>query len=297
VITCHNYGRFLRDAVGSVWRQTLGDVELIVVDDGSTDDTPAVAADLPGIRYIRQEHAGLSAARNTGWRASRGGYVSFLDADDRLLPQALRLGVACAAAHPDAAFVWGHYVMIDAAGRQVPHPHRACVTSDHYQALLRSNYITMHATVLYRHETLKRHGGFDPSLAACEDYDLYLRVARQAPIVCHHDIVAEYRRHGANMSLNSGLMLSATLRVLGAQRAHVRGHARLKEAYREGVAFWQRYYGEALLNEVSTRARSGLSWRKTARLLALLLRCYPRGLARRTAHFTKRLFADRLGFR
>ncbi|SRR6266446_3527033 len=296
VITCHNHGRFLRDAVGSVRRQTFTDLELIVVDDGSTDDTPAVAATLPAARYIRQDHAGLSAARNSGWRASRGRYVSFLDADDRFLPQALQVGVTCAVMHPDAAFVSGHYVDIDASGLRIPRRHQPCATSNHYEELLRSNYIGMHATVLYRREALERLGGFDPSLAAGEDYDLYLRVARQAPIVCHHELVAEYRRHDANMSLNAALMLSASLRVLARQRKHVRGHTHLEEAYREGLTFWRRVYGESLLDEVSMRMRTGVSKRTTVRLLLLLLRYYPHGLARRTTRFTKRLVSDRFRF-
>jgi len=297
VITCYDHGRFLRDAVRSVWRQTFTDLEVIVVDDGSTDDTPAVAADLSEIQYIRQGHSGLSVARNTGWRASRGRYVSFLDADDRLLPDALRLGVACAAAHPDAAFVSGHYVVIDGSGLRLPGRPRPCVTSDHYQALLRSNYIGMHATVLYRHETLERYGGFDPSLPAAEDYDIYLRVARQAPVVCHPGLVAEYRWHGANMSLDSGLMLKATLRVLCRQRAHARGHDRLERAYGEGVRFWQQLFGEPLLYEVGARVRTGGSWSAIERLLAVLLRYYPLGLGRRTLRFTKRLIRGRVCLR
>jgi glycosyltransferase involved in cell wall biosynthesis len=289
VITCHNHGRFLRDAVASVARQTLADVEVIVVDDGSTDDTPSVAAELPAIRYVRQDHAGLSAARNAGWRASRGRYVSFLDADDRLLPQALAVGTACAAAHPDAAFVSGHYVVIDAEGRRTSDHRRPCVTSEHYRALLRSNYIGMHATVLYRRETLERHDGFDVTLPASEDYDLYLRVARQAPIVCHPEVVAEYRWHGANMSGNSALMLCSTLRVLGRQREHVRGHSALEQAYRDGGTFWRRLFGDPLLDELGARVRAGGPWGTAARLLWVSVRYYPLGLVRRTGRFMRGL--------
>lgn len=293
MITCHNHGRFLRDAVDSVSRQTFRDFEVIVVDDGSTDDTPAVAAALPEIRYIRQAQAGLSAARNTGWRASRGRYLVFLDADDRLLPEALRVGTTCSESNPDAALVSGHYVVIDAAGVQVSHRYRPCVATDHYQSLLRSNYIGMHATVLYRRETLERHGGFDQSLPAGEDYDLYLRVARQQPIVCHPEVVAEYRWHGANMSLDSGLMLSATLRVLARQHRHVRGNPALSQAYREGVAFWRRLFGEPLLDEVGTRMRAR-AWKKTVRLLGVALQYYPGGLARRAMRFTRRMLTGRV---
>jgi glycosyltransferase involved in cell wall biosynthesis len=294
VITCHNHARFVRDAVGSVRRQTFTGLEVIVVDDGSADDTPAVAAGLSGIRYIRQAHSGLSAARNTGWQAGRGRYVSFLDADDRFLPHALQAGVTCAAAHPDAAFVSGHYVVIDGAGTRVSTRPRPCVTSDHYEALLRSNYIGMHGTVLYRRETLERYGGFDPALPAAEDYDIYLRVARQAPVVCHREVVAEYRWHDANMSLDSALMLTATLRVLGRQREHTRGHPRFERAYREGVRFWQHLFGEPLLAEVGARIRIRGSSRTIARLLVVLMRHYPLGLARRTLGFTKRLLSCRV---
>jgi glycosyltransferase involved in cell wall biosynthesis len=293
VITCHNHGRFLRAAVESVRRQAFTHSEIIVVDDGSTDETPEITASLPDIRCIRQAWQGLSAARNTGWRASRGRFVSFLDADDRLLPGALQAGMAWAATQPSAAFVSGHYVVIDANAVQKSSRFRPCVMSDHYRALLCSNYIGMHATVLYRRETLERHGGFDPSLPASEDYDLYLRVARVEPVVCHPEVVAEYRWHGANMSLDSALMLSTTLRVLARQREHVRGNPAYEAAYRSGVAFWQNLFGERLLDEVSRRVRTGASWSVTARMLAVLLRRYPLGVARRVVRVAKRLSRGR----
>ena len=288
VIPCHNHGRFLRDAVESVRRQTFGDFEVIVVDDGSVDDTQAVAAQFPDIHHICQTHQGLSAARNTGWRASRGRYLVFLDADDRLLLHALRAGVDHVMAHPSAAFVSGHYVMIDADGVQVAKRDRPCVTSDHYGALLRSNYIGMHATVVYRREALSQFGGFDPALRACEDYDLFLRMARRAPAVCHPDVVAEYRWHNGNMSRDNALMLRSALGVLGRQWRHVRGHRSHEDAYREGVAFWQRLFGESLLDDVATRVDTGAAWGTTVRMLAVLLRYYPRGLARRVARVARR---------
>jgi glycosyltransferase involved in cell wall biosynthesis len=215
--------------------------------------------------------------------------VVFLDADDRLLPPALQFGVDAALAHPEAAFVYGHYAMIDADGVQRVIDHRPCVTSDHYRALLRSNYIGMHATVVYRRETLSRFGGFDPSLRACEDYDLFLRIARAATVVCHPDLVAEYRWHGANMSRNNTLMLGSALRVLRRQRPHARGHMAYEAAYREGVAFWQGLYGEALLDDVARRVYGGASWATTIRMLTVLLRYYPRAVARQAARVARRL--------
>ena len=171
------------------------------------------------------------------------------------------------------------------------------MASDHYRALLRANYIGMHATVLYRRETLERYGGFDESLPACEDYDLFLRVARQSSILCHPAIVAEYRWHGANMSLNSELMLRTTLHVLGRQREHVRGNAGLEEAYQEGVVFWQRLYGDPLLEELVMRLRTDRSWRIAAHLLVVLLRYYPRGLVRLLGRVTKWLIRHHVWLR
>jgi glycosyltransferase involved in cell wall biosynthesis len=289
VICCHNHGRFLRDAVESVRRQTFGPFEVVVVDDGSVDETPTITAGLEGIRCVRQTNQGLSAARNTGWRVSRGRYVVFLDADDRLLPQALQCGLDAALAHPAAAFVSGHYTIIDAEGAQTGIIHPPCVTSDHYAALLRRNYIGMHATVVYRRDTLSRFGGFDASLPACEDYDLFLRVARQAPIVCHPHVVAEYRWHGGNMSRNNALMLRSALSVLARQWPHVRGHRSYEAAYRDGVAFWQRVFGDALLDDVADRVYGGASWPTTLRMLAVGLRHHPRGVARRAVRVARRL--------
>jgi glycosyltransferase involved in cell wall biosynthesis len=289
VITCYDYARFLREAVESVRHQTLTDFEVIVVDDGSTDDTPTVAASLPGIRFIRQANQGLSAARNTGWRASRGRYLVFLDADDRLLPDALQAGIAAAQAHPDAGFVSGHYAMIDAHGTRGVVMVPPCVASDHYGALLRRNYIGMHATVVYPRETFDRFGGFDRALSSCEDYDVYLRIARSAPIVCHPQVVAEYRWHGGNMSRNNTVMLATALRVLRRQWPHVRGRPAHEAAYRAGVAYWQELFGEPLLDDFAGRLYAGSVGGPTLRMLAVLLRCHPGGLGRRATKVARRL--------
>src|SRR5262249_10534183 len=158
------------------------------------------AARYPGVRYVRQRNQGLSSASNAGLRATWCPYVAFLAADDRLLPEATEAGVSCMEAHPDCAFVSGHYRLIDAAGGLLDFEPCACAIKDHYRELLRGNYIGMHATVLYRRGVLQRMGGFDIALRHCEDYDLYLRIARSWPIYCHHKVVAEYRLHGANKS-------------------------------------------------------------------------------------------------
>ena len=107
VVTCFNQGRYLADAVESARHQTCDRTELIIVDDGSTDDTAAVAAQVGVAQLIRQANAGLPAARNAGLYRARGKYITFLDADDLLLPKAIELGLACHNATPGCAFVYG----------------------------------------------------------------------------------------------------------------------------------------------------------------------------------------------
>ena len=120
VIPCYNQGRFLAEAVASATAEGELVSEIVVVDDGSTDETPTVATRDRSVRYLRQERKGLSEARNSGWRASSGDYIVFLDADDRLLPGAAAAGLETFLRWPHAAFVFGHYELIDGLGAVLP---------------------------------------------------------------------------------------------------------------------------------------------------------------------------------
>src|SRR5688572_30244041 len=100
VIPCYNHGRYLGEAIDSVLRQTWAQVEIIVVDDGSTDDTAQVAGRYDRVRYVHQANSGLAAARNAGARAGSGGHFVFLDADDRLTPAAIESGMRCFKMNP-----------------------------------------------------------------------------------------------------------------------------------------------------------------------------------------------------
>ncbi len=283
VIPCYNHARFLGEAIESVLDQTRRDVEVVVVDDGSTDDTAAVAASHPGVVYVRQQNRGLAAARNTGIRASRGEHLVFLDADDRLLPNAIEAGLDCFARHPDAAFVSGDHRRVALDGTPIETPEVPRVQGDHYLALLQGNYIGMHATVMYRRDALARAGGFDSRLPACEDYDLYLRIARDLPVHQHEALVAEYRRHDGNMSCDLRLMLGTVLRVLRAQEPHVRTDPRRREARQAGLAIWKAYYGDELLRQVKADLRTPGAWGRAVREAMTLFRYAPRHAALRIA--------------
>jgi glycosyltransferase involved in cell wall biosynthesis len=275
VITCYNQARFLNDAIESVLAQTHRDYEIIVVDDGSTDHTAAIACAYPSVRYVYQENQGLAAARNTGWRACGGQFVVFLDADDRLLPSALVAGMSCFQLYPECAFVSGHFRNVNADGRFLNEFPQRYIDHDHYQALLRGNYIGMHSTVMYRRSALEYAGGFNISLKACEDYDLYLRIARSQPVRCHRTLVAEYRQHNANMSSDAVLMLRTVVNVLRSQEGFVASEKHLLHALQAGLRVWTRHYGKYLIVQFFHHCLQG-DVRPAARILVALLQYTPK---------------------
>lgn len=247
VIPCHGQAHFLPVALESALGQDYGQAEVIVVDDGSPDDTKGVVSRYPGVRYLRQANRGLSAARNQGWRMAKGQFVVFLDADDWLHRIALSAGVACLVAHPEWQFVWGAYEYVNADGSFRSKMPQRVVESEHYKALLGDNVIGMCATVMFRRQIVEEIGGFDETLPACEDYDLFLRITRSHAVGCHGALVASYRQHDGNMSGKAALMLETALKVLKRQWRHVRRDTELKAAYERGLQYWREHYGEMLM--------------------------------------------------
>ncbi len=257
IITCYNQANFLDGAIRSALHQTCKAAEIIVVDDGSEDHTAEVALSFPEVKYRHKRNGGLADARNAGIMESQTPFLVFLDADDRLLPVALEAGLRALQQHPECALVFGDYsnINIDGLpieGRTLPgydlvlsqgQLHKNYEDNNHYWALLQRNYIGMHASVMYRRQALTTYGGFNTRLGACEDYDLYLRMARCSPIYFHGEMVAEYRRHSGTMSSNAKLMLDMALTVLSAQKKFVKRDDNLLQAYRKGMKFWKAYYG------------------------------------------------------
>jgi glycosyltransferase involved in cell wall biosynthesis len=281
VITCFNHASFLADAIESALSQERPFDEIIVVDDGSTDGSAAVAEHYPGVRCLRQSNRGLAAARNRGLEEASGSFIVFLDADDRLTPAAVRAGLDCFRVHPSAVLVYGAFRHIDALGAATPQvPLRPC-DDDPYACFLRGNPVGMHACVMYRRVALVDVGGFDQDLKACEDYDLYLRLASQHTVACHPALVAEYRLHESNMSGDPRRMLAAVLDVLDRQHARVRGEARLANAWRDGRRTWQDYYGARLAERAVARLRRSDSRSSAVGDLAYLLRRAPHALVSR----------------
>jgi glycosyltransferase involved in cell wall biosynthesis len=276
IIPCYNGEAYLQEAIESALEQSYPDVEVIVVDDGSTDNSAQIAQRFP-VRYIWQENRGLTASRNLGVWESRGSFIVFLDADDRLKPDAIETGLRVLANRPDCAMTVGDHLFISENGSYLANSRKEFLASSHYEALLRSNFVEMISTVLFRRWVLDEVGGFDTGLRVAEDYELYLRIARLYPICCHPRVVAEYRMHQTNTSRNSALMLTMTVDVLRRQARHVRYDAPRLFAFVEGLRTWRRQYGRQLASELA-HSFSTATTQDLGRKLLLLLNHYPQGL-------------------
>ena len=245
VIPCFKQAHFLAEAIESVLAQTHPGLELIVVDDGSPDNAGEVAARYPGVSCVREPNAGLAAARNTGLERAEGEFVLFLDADDRLLPEAVELGVRELRAAPEAMMAAGTWRLIGEVGEPLP-ADPPTQPDEAYPALLESCFISTPAAVLYRRELFAEVGNFDTSVSASADYDLYLRAADRFGVRLHDHLVAEYRRHGSNMTRDPELILRSELAVLERQRPLVEAWPKLKEALERGLSRSRAYHGERI---------------------------------------------------
>ena len=272
IIPCYNQSQFLPETVESVLAQTYPAYEIIAVDDASPDESVEVISRYAGVRYLRQEHGGVCVARNYGVAQATGDYLVFLDGDDRLLPHHLKTCVAAFRAHPEAAFVCGDYRWFGM--NDTWHSHNCAPLPTHYATLLRFNFIGPPCVAMFRRDVVQRVGGFQPGLEGTEDQDLYFRITRTHPMHCHHTVIAEYRRHAKQISQNWGKMLTAAMKTLQRQRPFVRADRATTEAYRHGITFRRRLYGELLFWQGLEAVKSN-QWKQAMTCFGVLGRYYP----------------------
>ncbi len=177
IIPCYNQGRFLAEAIESALGQTYPHVEVIVVNDGSTDETAEVAARYAGrIRYIEQENGGRCAARNRGLAEAKGDRVLFLDADDWLLPQALATLANGLADNERSEVVYCGWRMVAEDGTLLGEADPEPLPPDAFHALLSRNWGPVHCFLIARGRILQV-GGWQEGLEASEDWEMFLRLA------------------------------------------------------------------------------------------------------------------------
>jgi len=215
IIPAYNQGHYLRQAVQSVLDQSYDDFEIVVVDDGSTDNTREVVGLFsdPRICYVYQENQGLSAARNTGIGHASGAYLAYLDCDDLFLPRKLELQLEVLEGDRALGFVAGQAIPIDEQGNRAGHIFRVRPPEAGHRLLLGN---PLHVgSVMVRREWQERAGFFDTSLRSYEDWDMWLRLARAGCRMGWVDQpVSLYRFHREQMTRDGRQMTEATFAVL-----------------------------------------------------------------------------------
>ena len=213
VIPAYNAAAFIEGAVNSVLAQSLLPEKIIIVDDGSTDETERVVQRLvcerrgqpPCLQYVRQDNQGPSAARNRGIQCAAGEYIAFLDADDRWLPSKLKAQMDVFQTRPEAGLVCtGRFRVEETTGRRLADCVGRTLSHDGYRDLwTRGNYVVTSSAVVRRH-CFEELDGFDedPRALCSEDVDMWLRVAAQFPVVYINEPLVEYlvRAGGINRS-------------------------------------------------------------------------------------------------
>jgi glycosyltransferase involved in cell wall biosynthesis len=220
IIPTYNRAAWAAEAVASVLAQSYGDFELLVVDDGSTDDTAAALAAFGGkFKLLRREESrGVSAARNLGARRAAGDWLAFLDSDDLWLPDKLARQVAYMQAHPDLIISQTEEVWVRNGVRvNAPAPCRK-MAGDIFLASLKRCLISPSAVLLHR-RLFQDLGGFDENLPAAEDYDLWLRIAWRHPVgLVPEPLIIKRGGHADQLSRQWGLdrfRIRALVKLLG----------------------------------------------------------------------------------
>ncbi len=221
VMPVFNSGEWLAEAINSVRTQSLAEFELIIIDDGSTDQTESVIAsaarDDARIRTVRQERRGVAAALNNGIALARSPVIARMDGDDIAKPDRLRQQLAFLEAHPHVAAVGSWAYVIDERGRRTGEL-RPETEPSALQRLLPKTNPFVHSSMMLSARVLRGVGGYRATLEGAEDYDLWLRISEQAKLANLPEFLLSYRRHSASASATAAQrqLLSARLARLSA---------------------------------------------------------------------------------
>lgn len=229
IITTYNHSQFIADAIESILNQSYQNLEIIVIDDGSIDNTKEIVKEYRTVTYFYQKNQGLSAARNTGIKKATGEYILFLDADDLLYPDGISLNVKAISYNDDVAFVSGSYKYVD-VNKVEEEAISQSIVGNNFQRLILTNYIGMHGTVLYRKKVIEKYL-YDTNLKSCEDYDMYLRISKDHKVLHHTELIAKYRRVGNSMSSNIPIMLNSALKVIKNNVKNLLSDKKIKRLY------------------------------------------------------------------
>lgn len=282
VIPSYNYAHLILESLESAFAQTFTDYEVIVIDDGSTDNTREILKPYDGrITYHYQQNQGIAAARNTGTRLARGKYITYLDADDIWHPDNLRIKHEILSRYPELGGVFSDFLIFSASG--VSHPRgtkelypffrrtgmdfkdmfQQCgeVSLDEartaivyrgnvFDSLFWGNFI-LPTTMLVNRSFVLKAGDFRPHMRNQEDYEYWLRFARHHSLAYVDEVLAQYRRHPQQNTDHSKIeqMISAVLEIIDAYEEEFRRNGRLR--------VFNRRKAEILANLAKVHVRQG----------------------------------------
>lgn len=228
VMAAKNYARFLPAAVESVLAQTVTDWELLIIDDGSTDATPAAVRPFlkdSRIRCVRADRLGQSRAKNLGIDLGRGEYVAFLDADDVWRPTKLEKQLAVFRANPAVGVVASLRELIDEAGALIPRPPTPLPPAGWVRDRMFVQNFVCFSSAVVRRVVFDHVGRFDPLLDLSIDYDLWLRVAAHYPFDCVPEPLVLYRTGHGNLSQKLSDRVATAFAIMHRRRAGVSDEA------------------------------------------------------------------------
>jgi glycosyltransferase involved in cell wall biosynthesis len=277
-IPTFNRKAYLKEAIKSVLAQTHKDYEIVIVDDGSTDGTEQMLKDAGyPIRYYWQQNSGDAAARNRLIQLAHGRYITFLDSDDILMPNAVEQMMTVIDRESEDVIVYGPYIAIDDRGNVCKRKRKRLYSGRITRYLFES--ILVHSCgSMFPKRVLEQAGGFDTSLPVCSDYDLWLRLSMKYRFIALPVPTFKRRRHSGNLSTHTMANRVTELRVLerfyyekgGSKVAPERiAFRRLsKEAYRAGKSA----LGERDYEAARSLLEKSVRWRPSIKSLFCWLR-------------------------
>jgi glycosyltransferase involved in cell wall biosynthesis len=217
VTPTYNQAEYLPESIRSVLAQDYPNIEYLVFDDGSTDDTPEVLRQFDGlVHWERHANMGQSGTLNKGWRQARGEYLGYLSSDDRLLPSAISVLVDALESHPDAVVVYGDFDLIDKHGKIV----KKLTAPDYDQRQLVEELNCQPGVgALFRRSAFEKTGGWNPKLRKIPDFEFWLRVSRMGTFLRVPQTVGEYRVHEESTAIRA-LPRERSMEIVETMRAY-----------------------------------------------------------------------------
>jgi len=291
IVPAYNAEQTLLETIASVLQQTFSEFELIVINDGSTDQTLKLLSTVedPRLKVFSYPNGGLPVARNRGISHAAGEFIAFLDADDLWTPDKLELQLAALQKCPEAGVAYSWTCNMDEKGKSFHAGESVFFEGNVYPQLLLINFIANGSNILIRREAIESVGEFDPTLASCEDWEFYLRLAARWTFVVVPKVQILYRQSSGAMSSKIEVMEKYSLIVI--ERAFQSASPELQSLKKQSIANTYQYLTGMCLAQVTDTKEV----KQVGKKLQMAIRMYPQILLnRRTQRYLLKWLLMRL---